>query len=113
VSGADFAAAVERLRRHFAARTDGECPYRQPNEHDPETAFQWNADLYRMDSEAVIRRYLTRQDALADLLSASQAAAVLLDGLSGGDEMGDYYVNEVHKVEDLLSNAIRKATGNI
>ena len=57
-NGDDFAAAVERLRRHFAARTDGDCPYRRPNEHDPETAFQWDADLYRMDSEAVIRRYL-------------------------------------------------------
>lgn len=50
----DLAAAIERLRRHFAATTDGEDPYRQ------NTGHQWDADQFRRDSEAVISDYLSR-----------------------------------------------------
>lgn len=50
----DLTAAVERLRRHFAATNDGADPYRDNPEH------LWDADQYRWDSEAVIRDYLSR-----------------------------------------------------
>jgi len=49
--------------------------------------------------------------AAPDLLAACEAAIVLLNGLGGSDELGDFYAARVDEEVDRLDAAVRKARG--
>lgn len=73
----ELKAAVERLRKHAAAKTDGECPYRGAD-------GLWDADAYRLDATAVIEAYLAEHPepnpAHEELAAKYRAAGMRAEG---------------------------------